>query len=127
MEGTDEKMSWLVFSSRHSVPGDALAAAGERGALSDLLFDPVNPVIQSEILFSDSSAARATSGSGREIIFYDFYGPSPNGDGVAQKDYRLSGSCRKRHAQISVMPVCEHMNKNHFVMRKTLHISLKLI
>ena len=100
MEGTDEKMSWLVFSSRHSVPGDALAAAGERGALSDLLFDPVNPVIQSEILFSDSSAARATSGSGREIIFYDFYGR-----------LRMETALHKK-TTVSMVPVGKNMHKS---------------
>jgi hypothetical protein len=38
MEGSDEKMSWLIFSSRHSVLGDAIARAAIGGPLRDLQF-----------------------------------------------------------------------------------------
>ena len=38
MEGSDEKMSWLVFSSRRSVPCDAIARDARSGRLSDLQF-----------------------------------------------------------------------------------------
>ena len=47
MEGSDEKMSWVIFAPRPSVPGDAQQQAARIGPLSDLLVHPVDPVILS--------------------------------------------------------------------------------
>jgi hypothetical protein len=41
MEGSDEKMSWVILAEWPSVPGDAVARAARSGRLSDLLIYPV--------------------------------------------------------------------------------------
>ena len=50
MEGSDGKMSWLIFASVHSFPGDALAAGRGTLPFERSILDAVNPVILSEIL-----------------------------------------------------------------------------
>ena len=44
MEGFDEKMSWLILASWHSVPDSAIAAGRGRRPFERLMANPVDPV-----------------------------------------------------------------------------------